>query len=59
MSDVRVRATLFLMKTNAARLLDRLGVQYELREYEADPEALDAQTVAAQIGLRRNKYSRR
>src|SRR5713101_5477489 len=36
---------------NAARLLDRLGVRYELREYEVDPEALDAETVAAKIRL--------
>jgi Cys-tRNA(Pro)/Cys-tRNA(Cys) deacylase len=39
------------MKTNAARLLDRLGVRYELREYEVDPAALDAETVAAKIRL--------
>jgi Cys-tRNA(Pro)/Cys-tRNA(Cys) deacylase len=39
------------MKTNAARLLDSLGVRYELREYEVDPDALDAETVAAKIGL--------
>jgi Cys-tRNA(Pro)/Cys-tRNA(Cys) deacylase len=39
------------MKTNAARLLDRLGMRYELREYEVDPEALDAETVAAKIRL--------
>jgi Cys-tRNA(Pro)/Cys-tRNA(Cys) deacylase len=39
------------MKTNAARLLDRLGVRYELREYQVDPEALDAETVAAKIGF--------
>jgi Cys-tRNA(Pro)/Cys-tRNA(Cys) deacylase len=39
------------MKTNAARLLDKLGVPYELREYEVDSEALDAETVAAKIGL--------
>jgi Cys-tRNA(Pro)/Cys-tRNA(Cys) deacylase len=38
------------MKTNAARLLDRLTVRYELREYPVDPEALDAETVAAKIG---------
>ena len=38
-------------KTNAARALDRLGVQYELREYEVDPEPLDAETVAQKIGL--------
>ena len=39
------------MKTNAVRLLDTLGVQYELREYEVDPEALDAESVARKIGL--------
>lgn len=39
------------MKTNAVRVLDTLGVRYELREYEVDPEALDAETVARQIGL--------
>ncbi len=39
------------MKTNAVRLLDTLGVRYELREYEVNPEALDAETVARKIGL--------
>ena len=38
-------------KTNAARLLDEMGIRYELREYEVDPEALDAETVARKIGL--------
>jgi Cys-tRNA(Pro)/Cys-tRNA(Cys) deacylase len=38
-------------KTNAARLLDRLGIRYELREYEVDPEDLAAESVAAKIGL--------
>jgi len=38
-------------KTNAARLLDQLGVRYELREYEVDPEDLAAETVAAKIGF--------
>ena len=38
-------------KTNAARLLDQMGIQYELREYEADSEDFDAETVAAKIGL--------
>lgn len=33
------------------RLLDRLGVRYQLREYEIDPEDLAAETVAAKIGL--------
>jgi Cys-tRNA(Pro)/Cys-tRNA(Cys) deacylase len=38
-------------KTNAARLLDQLGIRYELREYEVDPDDLSAETVAAKIGL--------
>ena len=38
-------------KTNAARLLDQLGIQYELRAYEVDPDDLAAETVAAKIGL--------
>ena len=38
-------------KTNAARYLDRLGIGYELREYEVDPNDLAAETVAAKIGL--------
>ena len=39
------------MKTNAVRLLDSLGVHYELREYEVDPEDLAAESVAAKIGM--------
>ena len=39
------------MKTNAVRLLDGLGVRYELREYEVDPGDLAAESVAAKIGL--------
>lgn len=39
------------MKTNAARLLDSLGIPYELRDYEVDPEDLSAETVARKIGL--------
>jgi Cys-tRNA(Pro)/Cys-tRNA(Cys) deacylase len=38
-------------KTNAARLLDGMGIHYELREYEVDPDDLAAETVAAKIGL--------
>ncbi len=38
-------------KTNAARLLDRLGIHYELRQYEFDPDDLAAETVAAKIGM--------
>jgi Cys-tRNA(Pro)/Cys-tRNA(Cys) deacylase len=40
-----------VVKTNAARVLDRLGIRYELREYEVDPDDLSAQTVAAKIGI--------
>lgn len=39
------------MKTNAARLLDALGIRYELRDYEVDPEDLRAESVAAKIGF--------
>ena len=38
-------------KTNAARLLDSLGISYELRAYEVDPEDLTALSVARKIGL--------
>jgi Cys-tRNA(Pro)/Cys-tRNA(Cys) deacylase len=38
-------------KTNAARLLDQIGIHYELREYEVDPDDLAAETVASKIGL--------
>jgi Cys-tRNA(Pro)/Cys-tRNA(Cys) deacylase len=38
-------------KTNAARLLDQLGIHYDLREYEVDPDDLAAETVAAKIGM--------
>jgi Cys-tRNA(Pro)/Cys-tRNA(Cys) deacylase len=40
-----------MSKTNAARLLDRLGVRYELREYEVDESDLSAGNVAAKVGL--------
>ena len=38
-------------KTNAVRLLDQIGIPYELREYEVDPDDLAAETVAAKVGL--------
>jgi len=38
-------------KTNAARLLDQMGIRYELREYEVDPKDLSAESVAAKVGL--------
>ena len=39
------------MKTNATRILESLGISYELREYEVDPDDLTAETVARKIGL--------
>jgi Cys-tRNA(Pro)/Cys-tRNA(Cys) deacylase len=39
------------MKTNAVRLLDTLGMAYQLREYEFDPADLNAETVARKVGL--------
>ncbi len=40
-----------VMKTNAARILDRLGIPYTLREYVVDPEELGAEVVAQKVGL--------
>jgi Cys-tRNA(Pro)/Cys-tRNA(Cys) deacylase len=39
------------MKTNGARFLEGLGIPFELREYEVDPEDLSAITVAKKIGM--------
>ena len=36
-------------KTNAARLLETLGIAFELRAYDVDPEDLSAETVARKI----------
>jgi Cys-tRNA(Pro)/Cys-tRNA(Cys) deacylase len=38
-------------RTNAVRILDGLGIRYELREYTVDPNDLSAETVAAKVGL--------
>lgn len=38
-------------KTNAARLLDRLGIAYELRAYAVDENDLTAISVAWKIGM--------
>jgi Cys-tRNA(Pro)/Cys-tRNA(Cys) deacylase len=40
-----------MSKTNAARLLDRAGIHYELREYAVDETDLSAPHVAAAIGM--------
>lgn len=39
------------MKTNAVRALERLKIDYELRDYEFDPDDLAAEKVAMAIGL--------
>jgi Cys-tRNA(Pro)/Cys-tRNA(Cys) deacylase len=38
-------------KTNAARLLDKLGIAYELREYEFDPDDISAESVARKVDM--------
>jgi Cys-tRNA(Pro)/Cys-tRNA(Cys) deacylase len=38
-------------KTNATRILDGLGIEYEIREYEVSPEEFSAVLVAEKIGL--------
>jgi Cys-tRNA(Pro)/Cys-tRNA(Cys) deacylase len=40
-----------MSKTNACRILDQLGIKYEIREYEVDPDDLAAESVAAKIGM--------
>lgn len=39
------------MKTNAARLLESLGIAFDLHEYEVDPNDLSAVNVAAKVGM--------
>src|ERR1700678_3716986 len=39
------------MKTNGARFLESLGIPYELRDYEVNPENLTDITVAKKIGM--------
>jgi Cys-tRNA(Pro)/Cys-tRNA(Cys) deacylase len=39
------------MKTNAARILDSLGIAYELRDYDPGDEHLTAEEVAARVAM--------
>lgn len=39
------------MKTNGARLLEQLGIRFELRDYEVDPSDLSAIAVAKKVGM--------
>jgi len=40
-----------MSKTNACRILEQMGIPFRTREYEVDPENLDAETVAAKVGF--------
>ena len=40
-----------MKKTNAARILERLGVPFELWSYEVDPDNVGAEAVAKKVGL--------
>lgn len=40
-----------MAKTNACRVLEQLGVRYEVREYDVDLEDLSAGRVAEKVGL--------
>lgn len=37
--------------TNAARILQRMGIHFELRDYKVDEEDLSAENVAGKVGL--------
>ena len=39
------------MKTNGARILESLGISFEIKEYEVDPNDLSALAVAAKVGM--------
>jgi Cys-tRNA(Pro)/Cys-tRNA(Cys) deacylase len=39
------------MKTNAARILDGLGIHYELRDYDPGDEHIDAAEVARRVSM--------
>jgi Cys-tRNA(Pro)/Cys-tRNA(Cys) deacylase len=39
------------MMTNAARILERMGIRFELREYPVDESDLSAENVAGKVGL--------
>lgn len=44
-----------MTKTNAARILDRLKISYEIKEYEVDESDLSAEHMAPQLGLPLNQ----
>ncbi|TCS82067.1 Cys-tRNA(Pro) deacylase [Pectinatus cerevisiiphilus] len=40
-----------MKKTNAARILDRLKISYEIKAYKVDPDDLSAVNVAAKVNM--------
>ncbi|HYW39344.1 MAG TPA: hypothetical protein VE957_14620 [Terriglobales bacterium] len=47
-------------KTNAARLLDQMGIHYELKEYDVDPDDLGPRKrLRPRSGCRRSRFSKR
>ncbi|MEH1830386.1 MAG: hypothetical protein V7L22_34455 [Nostoc sp.] len=40
------------MKTNAARLLDKLGIPYQILGYEVDPDDLAAESTESRTSRR-------
>jgi Cys-tRNA(Pro)/Cys-tRNA(Cys) deacylase len=47
-----------VLKTNAVRVPDRLGMKYELRAYEVNPDDLSAEREAAKVGLQPGQVSK-
>lgn len=40
-----------MSKTNACRILEQMEIPFRTREYEVDPDHLDAETVAEKVGM--------
>lgn len=49
-NECRIEFVMKINKTNAARLLDKAGIQYQLISYQVDESDLSAVHVAGQLG---------
>jgi Cys-tRNA(Pro)/Cys-tRNA(Cys) deacylase len=47
----KLEVSLWRMKTNAARILDGLGIPYELRDYDPGDAHISAEDVARRVSL--------
>ena len=47
----KIRIYAEMKKTNALRILERNGIQYELQDYTYDPEDLDVRKIALENGM--------